>query len=170
MQETTQQYIQRMLDYTGSQDPLKVQAATPKKIQRLLKGAASAKLRKRPAPGKWSVGEILAHLADTEMVMGYRMRSILGNPGSPIQSFDQGAWAAAMRYEKVDPRKAFERFSAFREANLALLKTLTPEQREHHGMHSERGKETITHVTRMIAGHDINHLGQIERILAPRKK
>jgi uncharacterized damage-inducible protein DinB len=170
MQETAQQYIERMLSYVGSQDPRKVQAATPKKIERLLKGAASAKLRKRPAPGKWSVREILAHIADAELVIGYRMRSILGNPGAPIQGYDQDAWAAAMLYEKRDPRQSLGRFSALREANLALLKTLAPEQWEHHGMHSERGKETITHITRMVAGHDINHLGQIERILVPRKK
>jgi len=168
MQETPQQYIERMLNIIGSQEPVKVQAATPKKIERLLKGAAGAKLRKRPAPGKWSVGEILAHIADTELVLGYRVRAILGNPGTPIQGFDQDAWASAMRYEKRDAHKSFARFCALRENNLALLKSLTPEQWEHHGMHSERGKETVAHVARMTAGHDLNHLGQIERILAPK--
>jgi len=170
MQETAQQYIQRMLGYVGSQEPDKLQAAAPKKIERLLKGAASSKLRKRPAPGKWSVAEILAHLADTELVVGYRIRTILGAPGTPIPAFDQDAWAATMRYEKRDPRKSFARFCALRENNLALLKTLTPEQWEHHGMHAERGKETVAHIARMMAGHDINHLSQIERILAPKKK
>jgi hypothetical protein len=170
MQETAQQYIDRMLSYVGSQDPVKVQAATPKKIGRLLKGAAGAKLRKRPAPGKWSVGEILAHIADTELVSGYRIRTILGAPGTPIQAFDQDAWAAAMRYDKRDPRKSFGQFCALREANLAMLKTLASEQWEQHGMHAERGKETVAHIARLMAGHDINHLGQIERILAPKKK
>lgn len=170
MQETPQQYIQRMLGFVGDQEPLKVQAATPKKIQRLLKGASSSKLRKRPAPGKWSVVEILAHIADTELVGGYRMRAILGAPGTSVQGFDQDAWAAALYYDKRDPRKSFEQFRALREANLALMKTLTREQWEQYGMHSERGKETIAHIARMFAGHDINHLGQIERILASRKK
>lgn len=169
MQETPQQYIQRMLGNVGSQAPVKIQAATPKKIERLLKGAAGSKLRKRPAPGKWSVAEILAHLADTELVSGYRIRSILGAPGTPIPAFDQDVWAAAMRYEKRDPRKSFARFCALRENNLALLKSLTPEQWEHHGMHAERGKETVAHIARMMAGHDINHLGQMKRILAPKK-
>jgi DinB superfamily len=170
MQETAQQYIQRMLGYVGSQEPVKLQGAMPKKIERLLKGAPSSKLRKRPAPGKWSVAEILAHLADTELVSGYRVRAILGAPGTPIPAFDQDAWAATMRYEKRDPRKSFARFCALRENNLALLKSLTPEQWEYHGMHAERGKETVAHIARMMAGHDINHLGQIERILAPKKK
>jgi DinB superfamily len=170
MEETPQQYIQRMLGYVGDQEPLKVQAATPKKIERLLKGAAPAKLRKRPAPGKWSVAEILAHIADTELVGGYRMRAILGAPGTPIQGFDQDAWVVALHYDKRDPRKSFAQFCTLREANLALLKTLTPEQWEYHGMHSERGRETVAHIASMFAGHDINHLGQIERILAPKKK
>jgi DinB superfamily len=168
VQETTQQYIQRMLGHVGSSEPVKLQAATPKKIERLLKGVASSKLRKRPAPGKWSVAEILAHLADTELVSGYRIRMILGAPGAPIPAFDQDAWAAAMRYEKRDPRKSLARFSALRENNLALLKTLTPEQWERYGLHAERGKETVAHIARLMAGHDINHLAQIERILAPK--
>jgi hypothetical protein len=127
-------------------------------------------LRKRPAPGKWSIAEIVAHIADTELVGGYRIRAILGAPGTPIQGFDQDAWVTALHYDKRDPHKSFEQFCALRAANLALLKTLTPEQWEHYGMHSERGKESVAHIARMFAGHDINHLVQIERILAPGKK
>ncbi len=86
------------------------------------------------------------------------------------QAFDQDVWVTALHYDKRDPRKSFEQFCALRAANLALLKTLTPEQWEHYGMHSERGKESVAHIARMFAGHDINHLGQIERILAAKKK
>lgn len=170
MAETPQQYIQRMLGIVGDQQTLKVQAATPKKLERLLKGVPGSKLRKRPAPGKWSIAEIVAHISDTELVGGYRIRTILGAPGTPIQAFDQDVWVTALHYDKRDPRKSFEQFCALRAANLALLKTLTPEQWEHYGMHSERGKESVAHIARMFAGHDINHLGQIERILAAKKK
>ena len=106
MQETPQEYIQRILAQLGGKDPLKVQAATAAKIARLVQRTSAAKLRKRPAPGKWSVGEILAHLADCEIVTGWRMRQILGGPGTPIQAFDQDAWAAAGHYEKRDARKS----------------------------------------------------------------
>jgi hypothetical protein len=167
--ETPQQYTQRMLDNTQGQDPIKLQSATAKKLDRLIKGVPTAKLRKRPAPDKWSVAEILAHLADVEIVVGWRMRSILGSPGTPIQAFDQDAWVAAGHYEKRDPRKALAQHWVAREANLDLLKSLTPDQWKHFGMHSERGQESIEHIVRMIAGHDLNHLQQIERILAPRK-
>lgn len=169
MKETPQEYIQRMLGNIQGQEPLKVQAATGKRLERLIKGVPAAKLRKRPAPDKWSVAEILAHLADTEIVGAWRIRSILGAPGTPIQAFDQDKWVEAGHYTKRDPWKCVEQFRAVREANLALFKSLTPEQWKFHGMHAERGEETIEHIVRMYAGHDINHLGQIERILAKKK-
>jgi hypothetical protein len=168
MNETVQQYIQRMTSYTEGKPPLAVQAATAKKLERLIKGKSTAKLRQRPAPDKWSVSEILAHLADAETVGSFRMRLILGAPGTPIAAFDQDAWVISGHYEKRDPRKSLELFRALREANLALLKSLTPEQWKHYGMHAERGQESIEHLVRMFAGHDINHLQQVERNLAPK--
>jgi hypothetical protein len=170
MKETPQEYIQRMLGYTGGgENPAKVQAATAKKLEKLIKGVPAAKLKKRPAPEKWSVQEIIAHLADTEIVGSWRIRAILGAPGTPIQAFDQDAWVTATHYAKRDLRQAVEQFRVLREANLALYKSLTPEQWKHHGMHSERGEETVEHIVRMFAGHDLNHIAQIERILAPKK-
>jgi uncharacterized damage-inducible protein DinB len=169
MSETPQEYTQRMLKQSGGKDPRKVQAATAAKLGRLIQRASAGKLRKRPAPGKWSAGEILAHLADCEIVTGWRMRLILGAPGTPIQAFDQDSWAAAGHYEKRDARKSLEQFRVARDANLALLKSLSPEQWKHHGLHSERGVETIEHIVSLMAGHDLNHIGQVERIVAAKK-
>ena len=165
MKENVQQYIQRVTGYVEGKQPLAVQGATAKKLERMIKGVPASKLRKRPAPEKWSVSEILAHLADAEIVGGFRMRLIVGAPGTPIAAFDQDSWVTSGHYDKRDPRKSVEQFRAVREANLALLKSLTPEQWKHYGMHSERGQETIEHIVRMFAGHDINHLQQIESIL-----
>jgi len=169
MPETVQQYTQRILANAQGQDPIKVQSATPKKLARLVKGVPTAKLRKRPAPEKWSVAEILAHLADVEIVIGWRMRSILGAPGTPVQAYDQNSWVIAGHYEKRDPRKSIELQRVVREANLALLKWLSPEQLKQFGQHAERGQESLEHIVRMVAGHDINHIQQIERILTPAK-
>src|SRR5260370_23977849 len=138
-------------------------------MDRVVKGFSPAKLRKRPSPDKWSVAEILAHLADVEIVVGWRMRSILGAPGTPVQAYDQNAWVTAGHYAKRDPRKSIELQRALREANLALLKSLTPDQWKHYGQHAERGQESIEHMVRMVAGHDLNHIQQIERILKPVK-
>jgi hypothetical protein len=169
MSETVKEYIQRILAQAAGKDPVKVQASTAAKLKRLIQRAPAAKLRKRPAPGKWSASEIVAHLADGEIVTGWRIRQILGAPGTSLQAYAQDAWAAAGHYEKRDARKSLEQFRVLREGNLALLKTLTPEQRKQHGMHAERGVETIEHIVQMIAGHDLNHLAQVERILARKK-
>src|SRR5882724_7694738 len=128
MTETPQQYTARIISNLTSQKPMKVLAATPKKIDRLFEGAAPAKLKKRPAPGKWSVAEIVAHLADAEIVIGWRVRAILGSPGIPIQAFDQDSWAEAGHYAQRNPRLSLEQLRALREANLVLYKSLTPEQ------------------------------------------
>ena len=170
MNETAQQYTQRILAHTQDQDPLKVQAATPKRLDRLVKGVTTAKLRKRPAPEKWSVAEILAHLADVEIVIGWRMRSILGAPGTEVQAYDQNAWNASLHYDKRDPRKDLIQQRVLREANLAMLKTLTPEQWKQFGTHSERGQESIERIVLMVAGHDLNHIQQIESVLTAKKK
>jgi hypothetical protein len=116
-----------------------------------------------------AVAEIAAHLADVEIAVGFRLRMILGAPGTPIQAYDQDAWVTSGHYEKRDTRKAIEQYRVVREANLALLKSLAPEQWKHHGIHAERGEESIETIVRMIAGHDLNHIQQIERILAQKK-
>ena len=166
MKETPQQYSQRILGYVQGKEPLAVQSGTAGKLERLIEGVSASKLRGRPAADKWSVSEIVAHLGDAEIVTGFRMRLILGAPGAPIAAYDQDSWMTSGHYEKRDPRKSVEQFRVLREANLALLESLTPEQWKHYGMHSERGQEAIELMVQMAAGHDINHLRQIEEILS----
>src|SRR5262245_18541520 len=98
MTETPDQYIQRILGNLDNREPLEIQADTAYAMERLTAEVAPEKLRQRPAPGKWSVGEILVYLAEAEIVLGWRVRSILGAPGAPLQAFDQDAWARAGRY------------------------------------------------------------------------
>jgi len=166
MKETPQEYVQRILTYVCGKNPLNIQAQTAKELERLIEGASASRLRKRPAPGKWSVAEILAHLADTEIVASWRIRAILAAPGTPMQAFDQDAWVTAGHYDKRDPRKSVEVFRVLREMNVVLFKTLTPEQWKHHGIHAERGAETVEYIVRLYAGHDLNHTHQVEQILA----
>jgi hypothetical protein len=165
MRETPQQYVKRILGYIEGRHPLKAQASAPGRLVRLIRGTSQKRLSRRPAPGKWSVKEILAHLSDTELVGGYRIRKILEKNGTPIQAFDQDEWAKAGDYKRRDPRRSLELFSALRKANLELLRSLGPAEWKRYGLHQERGKETIAHIVRLFAGHDINHIRQIERIL-----
>jgi len=164
MQETVKQYIRRIRGYVAGRDPQRVLAATPGRIRKLVRRLPSRRLKRRPAPGKWSIGEILAHLAEVELVVGYRIRTILGKPGTPIQAFDQDVWAKVGRYREQDARKSLEMFCVVRERNLALLRSLKPRQWKQYGMHQERGKETVTRIAEMFAGHDLNHLRQIEKL------
>jgi hypothetical protein len=168
MKETPQEYTQRILSYIEGKEPLAVQAATAERLAQLIEGVSTSELRRRPAPDKWSVSEIIAHLADGEIVGGFRVRFILGSPGSPVVAYDQDKWVTSGHYDKRDPQKSVELFRVLREANLALLESLEPDDWKQYGMHSERGKESIEHIVRMFAGHDVNHLQQIENILAPK--
>ena len=95
----------------------------------------------------------------------WRVRSILASNGTPLQAFDQDAWASAFKYEEIDPAESLQTFSAARASLLSLLVRVDPSRHAHHGLHAERGKETITHLIQLYAGHDINHLKQIEALV-----
>jgi hypothetical protein len=165
MKETPQQYIERIRGYLEGKKPMDVLAASPRQLARLTQGVSKKKMAKRPAPDKWSVTEILAHLADTELVQGFRLRMILGASGTPIQGFDQDEWARYSDYAKHDPALSLEAYRVTRERTVRLLKSLPREAWERYGMHSERGKETVARVSEMMAGHDLNHLKAIREIL-----
>src|SRR3954468_1302986 len=122
MRETTQHYIRRITAHTAGTNPLRVQASTAKKLQRLLEGVPIRTLRRRPAADKWSVSEIVTHLADAELVTGFRLRWILGEPGSAIAAYDQDSWVTSGHYQQRDPRQSLEQFRVVREANLAFLR------------------------------------------------
>lgn len=165
MNETPRQYTRRILGYQRGKIPTRILASTPSRLNRLLRGVTRRKLTARPAAERWSVAEILAHLADAELVTGFRLRLILGASGITIQAFDQDAWADFSRYRKQDPALSLNAFQAVRRRNVALLKSIPRTMWECYGMHTERGKETVTRISEMMAGHDINHLRQIEEIL-----
>jgi hypothetical protein len=161
VQETPQEYTTRILGYLAGKNPLELLSKSHKEIAALVKGADAAKMSRRPQPGKWSVTEILAHLADVELVQGFRMRLILGSNGTAIQGFDQDVWAEYSNYARHDPDLSLQAYTATRERTVRLLQSLPPEKWDNYGMHSERGKETVTRVAEMLAGHDINHMRQI---------
>ncbi|MBI3004760.1 MAG: DinB family protein [Ignavibacteriales bacterium] len=167
MKETAEQYKARITGYVAGVNHFKVFQATPKKLAKLVKKATARKLNERPASDKWSVSEIVTHLAESELVIGYRLRLMLGSNGTPIQVVDQDAWQANARYLIKDTKEAFQLFEVLRANNVSLLKSLSREQWDYYGMHQERGKETIARVVEMYAGHDVNHMLQIEHILAP---
>jgi len=164
MHETPQQYTQRILGHVSDENPMRIQQSTAKKLQKLIKPLSKKQLTQRPEPGKWSIAELLAHLADAELAGGWRMRLIAGNNGVPVQAFNQDVWVQIFDYAHRDPRVSLETFRLLRENNLRMLKSLPKNLWGNYGMHQERGRETIAHIVRMFAGHDLNHLAQVERI------
>ena len=170
MQETVQEYTQRLLSYGEGKDPLRSQQAAPAKLAAMLKGKTAKQLKQRPAPDKWSVAEIIAHLADAELAISWRLRQILTNNAVPIQAYDQDLWAKTFNYAQRDPRQSLANFRVLREANLALLKSVPRKLWDNYGVHQERGNESVSHVVKMVAGHDLNHLQQVERILKGSKQ
>jgi uncharacterized damage-inducible protein DinB len=164
--ETAQQYTARITSHVGDNDPWTLLADAPERLKSLVDRASPDTLTWKRTPESWSITEIAAHLADAEIVAGWRIRSILAQDGAPLQAFDQDAWASAFRYTDAPAKESVELFAAVRRATLQLLRRVDPVRHQHAGMHAERGRESITYLVRLYAGHDLNHLGQIERILA----
>ena len=162
MAETPQQYTQRILSYSEGQDAMQLLESAPQKLGSLLASQSKDQIARRPAPDKWSPVEIAAHLSDTEIAVSWRIRQILGTNGIAVQAFDQDAWANTFDYTQRDPNVSIELFRVLRAANVALRKSVPKKLWENYGVHQERGKESIAHMTRLMAGHDLNHLRQIE--------
>src|SRR5688500_6608651 len=158
------QYKDRILRYQAEFDPLVLQAEAPDVLGALVQGLSTEQLDYRPAPGKWSIREIVAHLADDELVGGYRIRLILSAPGTAIQAFDQDVWARTGRYGTLDISDSLALYRTLRFANLKLLQSLTAQEWDLSGVHAERGIESLRDIARYFAGHDINHFRQIESI------
>jgi hypothetical protein len=148
--------------YLGDRDARAVIRETPAKLAALAGRLGAEGLQRIPAPGKWSATAILCHLADCELVFAYRLRQALAEDFHVIQPFDQDAWAAG--YESIGADLALAMFTVTRRWNEALFDRMTPAELEKTLNHPERGDMTVRTVLETMGGHDLNHLGQIERI------
>jgi uncharacterized damage-inducible protein DinB len=148
--------------HLGNRDPREVIAATALELHRLVGRIGAARVATPRAPGKWSARDILCHLADCEVVFAFRLRQALAEDHHVIQPFDQNEWART--YATLDANAALSTFEAVRNWNLAFVKSLTPEQRAKTVTHPERGVMTVETIVETMAGHDLNHLAQVEAI------
>lgn len=164
MPDTTD-YLNRIRDYAEGQDPLELQKQTPAVLAEFLAKASEEQLTRRPSRGKWSIGEILAHLAEDEIATAWRYRQMVEHTGLPLAGFDQDLWARMGDYASRVPHESLALFRLLRNANLQFLQKITPRQWECFGIHAERGRITIRDLVVHIAGHDANHIEQIRRIL-----
>lgn len=148
----------------GDRDPLAVVQATAGRLEYLSETLGAERLGQAPAPGKWSPREILCHLADCELVFAFRLRQALAEDHHVIQPFDQDRWART--YGVYEARAALALFSAVRQWNLTFIGAVPPEALSKPLTHPERGTMTFRVLIETMAGHDLNHLRQLEAIAA----
>jgi hypothetical protein len=163
--ESVNQYVGRISGYVGEQDPVAVIEATPRRLSDLVGGLSDARLDFQSSPRTWSIRQQVAHLADAEMIMTARMRWAVAQPGQRIVGFDQDQWAMTGKYALMPVVVSLTTFAAVRAWTLAFLRQLSPDERAGWILHEERGKETLPHLVRMMAGHDLNHLRQMMELV-----
>lgn len=162
--EDRAKYAPAILDLLGTREPTEVLRDTPHAARRAIEGLNADQLRRPEMPGKWSIGHVLRHLADSEVVWGWRMRLILAQDRPVITGYDQDLWADRLHYDAADADDSLDAMRVLRRDNLKLIEHASPEDLNRVGVHSERGDESAGYLMRLYAGHDLLHLNQIDRI------
>lgn len=144
----------------GQSDPAEVLAQMPVRLAQTIDGLSVAEMEARPAPDKWCVREILAHLADSEIAFGFRLRQSYGGESS-VQPFDQDTWARA--YGAYTAEQALTTFTALRAWNLAFVAGLTETDKKLPVVHPERGEMVLWTIVETMAGHDLHHLAGLKK-------
>ena len=161
----TAEYLARIRQHVQAKEPLALQGQAPGVLAELIAEKSDQQLTSRPSKDKWSVGEILAHLAEDEIATAWRYRQMVEHSGIELAGFDQDMWARLGGYAARTPQDSLELFRLLRTTNLQFLQQLAPEQWECFGIHAERGRITVRDLAAHMAGHDLNHIDQIRRIL-----
>lgn len=159
-------YVGAVLGLVEGRDPIGVLRQMPQDLRDAVGPLSSDDLRTAEAAGKWSINEVMQHLADSDLVFGWRIRLVLSQDRPVIAGYDQDRWAGRLRYADGDPVEALERFSVLRRSNVRLLEPASEDDLRRTGLHTERGEESLARIIRLYAGHDLLHLRQIERIRA----
>jgi len=165
MPDSFPEYTRRLLRYLADEAPRSAMEQSATRLTDSIQNLRSVDLRIAEAPGKWSIIEVLQHLADVEWVLGFRYRLLAAENGCALPLMNQDAWTQNLAYgENATATRALKDFAALRNINLRFLETLRPEQWQHVGTHPERGPESLEHIVRLYAAHDCYHIHQIGRI------
>jgi hypothetical protein len=157
-------YTAAVLDLLGARNPIETLQDTISALEQVRHGLSAEQVTQPEAPGKWSVRHVLQHLADSELVWGYRLRMVLSHDRPRLTGYDQDLWAERLGYDEADANRALEDFGVLRRTNLRLLARASGEDLKRVGVHAERGEESVEHMIRLYAGHDLLHLEQLARI------
>jgi DinB family protein len=159
-------YVQALLEVLGQRDPVEVLDQLLPWLAERIRGLNDSTLRRPEAPGKWSVIEVIQHLADSDLVFSYRLKMMLTEDRPPLQGYDQDRWAGELHYRDVPLDVALDQLRSMRTANLHVLRGLSAIQLERVGLHSERGPESAGFLLQLMGAHDLVHRRQIDRILS----
>jgi len=151
-------------DVLNHRDPLAVIAETPARLAVVLAGISTEEADLRPAPGKWCLREIIAHLADCEIAWSWRLRQVLAEDNAVLAPFDQDAWSRI--YGAYSLEAAWATYKALRAWNVSFLRALSEAERSKPYTHPTRGPETLWTIAQIMAGHDLHHLATLEKPLA----
>lgn len=162
--EEARVYTAALLDLLGGRDPMDVLPRTADAVRNAIGNLSDAQLSEPESPGKWSLRHVVQHLADSDLVWGYRLRLVLAQDRPPLTGYDQDLWSERLHYERAPMDEALDRFAVIRRSNLWLLAGLSPDDLHRVGVHAERGEESVAQMMCMYAGHDLLHLRQLERI------
>lgn len=146
----------------GERDPVVALAETPDRVRAAVDRLGAAGLERSHAPGKWTAGRLLVHLAQSELAFTVRVRMALTTPNYVVQPFDQDAWMA--RESIADPKEALEAYLGMRRWSLALFRSLSAADRAIACRHPERGEITVEWILVALAGHELHHLAQLEQV------
>lgn len=140
---------------------------SPKEIAAAVSGLSGEVLRYRPSLKKWCVLEILGHLADVEIIYGYRLRQMLADTKPVIAPIDQDAWARNLNYLDSSPAELVAFYGLARYHNLRLLRSLKDSDFSKSAFHPEMQQEiTVADLVERMGGHGAAHLQQIENLKA----
>ncbi len=159
-------YVGALLEVLGSRDPVEVLDQLLPWVADRIRDLDNSALRRPEAPGKWSVIEVIQHLADSDLVFSYRLKMMLTEDKPRLQGYDQDGWAGVLHYREVPLELALDQLRGVRTANLHVLRRLSPSQLERVGLHTERGPESVGFLLKLMGAHDLVHRRQIDRILS----
>jgi hypothetical protein len=141
---------------------------TPIIIEKIVLSASDADMGWKPAMDRWSISEVLAHLAEAEVVaFRDRIRAMIEKNNPPIEGYDQNAAYAAGNYSGQG-RENLKKFCHERDRSLSFLRYVSPEVLGRKGQHSKIGPITVGHVLNEWAFHDLGHIRQIAELYRSR--